>query len=343
MACYADGDAGWVVYPQGSFLLNTVVLPFGADEYDVDSVCLREIAKESTTQQRLKDEVGSVLEDYRRAHAHLADGPLVLEPRSRCWTFGYRSSLRFHLDVLPAIPNSEAGQTAILITDRDLHEWQRSDPRGFARWFQSQAATEFEAKRALLAEAAHTEPAAIPSWEVKTTLQRVVQVLKLHRNEYFADDLDARPASIMITTLAALAYQGQQELYDAVLDAAAKMPGHIQEGPNGYSVPNPVEPREDFADRWRRHPEQASRFFAWLAALGEDLREAESSRGLDRVTARLSESFGSGPVEKAAARLGDSYKHAREQGALGFAGATGLLSTAGQTPVRKHDFYGEVS
>ena len=46
LARYADGGVGWVIYPQGSFLLNTVVLPRGADEYDVDSVCLREVQKE---------------------------------------------------------------------------------------------------------------------------------------------------------------------------------------------------------------------------------------------------------------------------------------------------------
>ncbi len=343
LASYADGDAGWFVYPQGSFLLNTVVLPYGTDEYDVDSVCLREVEKEATTQRKLKGEVGAVLEDYRRAHSHLADGPIALDARSRCWTLGYRTSQRFHLDVLPAIPNPEVGGTAILITDRDLHEWQRSNPRAFARWFRSQATAEFEAKRAMLAEAAHTEPAAIPSWEVQTTLQRVVQVLKLHRNEFFAANLDARPASIMITTLAAHAYEGEQGLYEAVLDAVEKMPEHVQRTEAGYSVPNPVEPREDFADRWRRHPEQASRFFEWLAKLGEDLREAESTRGLDRVAARLSESFGSRPVEKAAEKLGGSYKQAREKGALGFAAGTGILSTTGKTPVRRHDFYGEIS
>jgi hypothetical protein len=171
----------------------------------------------------------------------------------------------------------------------------------------------------------------------------VVQVLKLHRNEFFANDLDARPASIMITTLAAHAYEGEQGLYEAVLDAVEKMPDHIQRADAGYSVPNPVEPREDFADRWRRHPEQASRFFEWLAKLGEDLREAESTRGLDRVTARLSESFGAGPVEKAAEKLGETYRQTRENGALGFAAGSGILTTSAKTPVRRHDFYGEIS
>ncbi|MBW8060560.1 MAG: hypothetical protein FVQ78_09650 [Solirubrobacterales bacterium] len=125
--------------------------------------------------------------------------------------------------------------------------------------------------------------------------------------------------------------------------AVEKMPEHVHEGAHGYSVPNPVEPREDFADRWRERPELATKFFDWLKRLGEDLREADSVRGLDHVVSRLSESFGEGPVAKAAGQLGDEYRRARERGALGFAGTTGLISTSGRTPVRDHDFYGEVS
>jgi hypothetical protein len=342
LAAHADGEAGWEVYPQGSFLLGTVVLPAGADQYDVDAVCLRRIDKEATTQAKLKAEVGAVLEAYRDAHAHLADGPVELEERSRCWTLGYRRSMRFHLDELPAIPNLEASPTGILITDRKLREWQRSDPLAFAAWFKDRAATEFFEKRLRLAEARQTEPQAIPEAEVRTTLQRVVQVLKLHRNRHFADDVESRPASILVSTLAAHAYEGEQELYDALLLAVEKMPEQIARGANGYSVPNPVEPREDFADRWRERPELAAKFFAWLERLGEDLREAESVSGLDRVIARLSESFGEQPVVKAAAQLGDEYRRSRERGALGFAGASGLVSTSGTTPVRKHDFYGEI-
>jgi len=294
LAAHADGSAGWVVHSQGSFLLNTVVLPSGSDEYDVDAVCRRSIVKASTTQAELKYEVGDVLRGF-------------------------------------------------LITDRDLHEWQRSDPLAFAAWFKDQAEAEFVAKRLRLAEAARIPPQDIPAWEVKTTLHRVVQVIKLHRNEYFRSDLDSRPASILITTLAAHAYRGERELYDAVLQAVELMPQYVQESRDGLLVPNPVEPRENFADRWRHHPELAPRFFGWLQQLGEDLRDAESRRGLDKVATRLSESFGAQPVEKAVGRLGDTYRRARETGRLGFAATSGLLSTTGAIPVRNHDFYGDAA
>lgn len=343
LAAVADGDAGWVVQPQGSFLLNTVVRPSGSDEYDLDAICRREIEKHQTTQAKLKYEVGDVLLDYRNAHHDLPDAPTGLKERNRCWTLRYPASLRFHLDVLPAIPNPEAPPSGILITDRELHAWQRSDPQAFAAWFKLQAAAEFITKRARLAEAAHTAPEAIPEWEVRTTLHRLVQVLKLHRNEYFRANLDARPASILLTTLAAHAYTGERNLYDAAVQAVELMPRYIERTREGYFVPNPVEPRENFADRWRHEPELARGFFGWLDRLGENLREVGSVQGgVDKVTARLQESLGERPVAKGAGRLADNYRRAREVGALTFAPASGMLTTGHGTRVRNHDFYGDV-
>lgn len=341
LAEYADDGSGWVVYPQGSFLLNTVVLPGVGDEYDVDTVCRREIDKHNTTQAALKFQVGDALSEYRNAHRHLPDGPIGRKERKRCWTLLYSNSQRFHLDVLPAIPNPEALPTGVLITDRELREWQRSDPLAFAAWFRRQAETEFTAKRARLAEAMHTAPLAIPEWEVKTTLHRVVQVLKLHRNEHFRDDLDSRPASILLTTLAAHSYRGEQDLYDALLQTVDLMPQYVEQTPQGPQVPNPIEPRENFADRWRDRPDLADEFFDWLEKLGEDLRDAASRHGLDRVAARLQESFGEQPVERAVGQLGDQYRAKREAGALSLAPASGVLTTGAGVPVRDHTFYGD--
>lgn len=343
LAAVADGDAGWVVQPQGSFLLNTVVRPSGSDEYDLDAVCRREIEKHQTTQAKLKYEIGDVLLDYRNAHHDLPDAPTGLKERNRCWTLRYPASLRFHLDVLPAIPNHESPPSGILITDRELRAWQRSDPQAFAAWFKLQAAAEFITKRARLAEAAHTAPEAIPEWEVRTTLHRLVQVLKLHRNEFFCANLDARPASILLTTLAAHAYTGEHNLYDAAVQAVELMPRYIERTREGYFVPNPVEPRENFADRWRHEPELARAFFGWLDRLGEDLREVASVQGgVDKVAARLQESLGEQPVAKGAGRLADNYRRTRAVGALTFAPASGMLTTGHGTRVRNHDFYGDV-
>jgi len=342
LADHADvGGDGWLVYPQGSFLLGTVVRPYGLDHYDLDAVCRRGIAKESTTQAALKADVGGVLRNYVAARMGASGGPYGVEERKRCWTLNY--SMPFHLDVLPAIPNPDGLPTGILLTDKTLHAWQHSDPIAYAAWFKERMKQEFIAKRMRLAEAARTAPEKIPDARVKTTLQRVVQVLKHHRNEFFANDLERRPASILVTTLAAHAYRGERDLNEAVLEAVELMPSYIEQDAGVWQVSNPVEPRENFADKWSSDPERAELFFAWLDQLTVDLNEADERRGLDKVAARLSESFGLEPVRKAAGRLGALYLDEREQGRLRFATSTGVLSGAGALPVKRHGFYGDNS
>lgn len=56
---------------------------------------------------------------------------------------------------------------------------------------------------------------------------------------------------------------------------------------------------------------------------------------------KLSESFGGEPIQKAAKRLGVSYLDERKCGRLRFGTSTGILSGAGELPVKGHDFYGD--
>jgi hypothetical protein len=341
LAAHADpGGQGWLIYPQGSFRLGTVVLPEGRDHYDLDAVCLRSVDKESTSQVKLKLEVGQVLANYVRAHDDAPGAPTGCEERKRCWTLSY--PIAFHLDVLPAIPNPDGTSTAILLTDKKLRAWQHSDPIAYGNWFRAQMEQEFIQKRTRLAEAARTPPEKIPESSVKTTLQRVVQVLKVHRNQFFANDLERRPASILLTTLAARVYRGEQDLTEAVGETVELMQSQVERENGRWLVLNPVEPRENFADKWNEDPSRARLFFAWLAQLDSDLREAQerNSMGIGKVAMRLAESFGAQPIEKAASRLGETLRTERERGRMGFAATSGLLSGAGAMRVKNHDFYG---
>jgi hypothetical protein len=339
LADHADpGGDGWRVYPQGSFRLGTVVRPEGVDEYDLDAVCVRALDKSQTTQAMLKGEVGEVLDRYLQARAGDPDGPTAREERKRCWTLNYPAP--FHIDVLPALPNPETQPHGILLTDRKLRHWQYSNPIAYANWFQDRMRRELVQKQVRLAEAERVPPERVPLHTIKTTLQRVVQVLKVHRNRYFADDLDSRPASILITTLAAHAYQGEASLEQAVLDTVRAMPGLVRYEDDRWLVPNPVEPRENFADKWAEHHDLASAFYDWLQRLEEDLLNAAETEGIDRAVVALSESFGE-PVTKAAAAIAEGYRSEREGGALRFSTMTGALSLAGEVPVRQHGFYGK--
>lgn len=334
------GTTDWNVYPQGSVRLGTVVLPTAnGDEYDIDLVCLRGLLKRSITQAELKSEVGEAIKAFVAAHGWRPSGPEGCKEGCRCWTLLYPHR-RFHMDALPAIPDPEGSPTAILLTDRDLRLWQYSDPIGYSNWFRSQMKTEFLREREIIAKAARASVEDVPEWRVKTKLQRMVQVLKRHRDVYFADDPDARPASILITTAATLTFQGSVgSLFEAVVRAGDRMPDHFENRAGVIWLPNPVNPAENFADKWRLHPERRHKFTRWLDQLRRDLEAAAGTSGLPRVAETLQRGFGKQPVAKAAERLGREFRGLREAGQLTVTGA-GLLGTGGETRVAHHSFYG---
>jgi hypothetical protein len=333
----ALGGADWNVYPQGSFLLGTVVSPAVAEgDYDVDLVCLRMIEKTSTTQVELKQGVGEALGQYVR----VGDG-IALAEGGRCWTL-QEAGLHFHSDVLPAIPDADGSATGILLTDRDFARWLKSDPLRYAQWFKDRMKVELLEKRAKLAEVRKSKIEDIPDSAVKTTLQRSVQVLKRHRDWHFRDDPMAGPPSILITTLAAHAYKGEQNLFEAVAMMAEAMPLYIQRDGTDWCVPNPVQPEEDFADKWRTEPDRHRNFMRWLETVKGDLSEILQVKGIPLLSERMAKSFGETVVKKSAARLGQGFKDLRETGKLTMGVGSGLLSTGttGTRQVKPHGFYG---
>ena len=257
------------LYPQGSFRLGTPIRPLlSNDEFDIDLVCRLNIKKESTTQKDLKALVGNRLKAT-------ADLGAMLKERRRCWQLVY--SKRFHLDVLPAIPDAERPGTSILLTDKELARWQCSNPIGYADWFYARMGPQVAQLREALAMAASAAVEEIPEWRVRTPLQRAVQLLKRHRDIRFAADSDNRPVSIIVTTLAAHAYRQQQHTYEALIQIIKGMPRFIEERAGRWWIANPVHPDENFADKWNETPAKKDAFIKWLRAAEADLLEMADS------------------------------------------------------------------
>lgn len=282
------------IYSQGSFRLGTVIRPVDEEgEYDLDMGCrLRTgITKATHTQQQLKELVGADLEDYRSGRGIKEQK----EEKHRCWRLKYADTLKFHLDTVPSIPESFEHRQIIreaivktgapdelarlvanltgAITDdrmwnyRFIHDdWRLSNSEGFARWFEfrMKLAKALMESRALRAKVAKVDD--LPAYQWKSPLQRCVQLLKRHRDIMYADDSDGKPASIIITTLSAQAYRGEIEIADA-LDTILSTMGTLVNSTKPR-IPNPVNPAEDFADRWydpaSRHHNLDEKFWSWL-------------------------------------------------------------------------------
>lgn len=339
----AERGIEWRIHAQGSFLLGTVVRPATPDgEYDIDLVCLLPLLKESISQAELKERVGDQLRAYRRWKILTGqdDGPASCEARRRCWTLGY-PDLGFHLDVLPSIPDIELPPTGILLTDRELRAWQHSNPLGYGAWFRERS-TELQLKLHEAARAKNIDVADVPTWRVRSTLQRVVQVLKWHAMVFFAEYPDLKPPSILLTTLAALAYRGESDLFAATHHVVATVHEHVEKRDGRYWVPNPAHPGENFADKWNEYPDRRDAFLKWHAEIGNVLHNLAQLQGsgLDVVVATLEKAFPSDAVRTSAARYGEHLRRQRVDRLLHVA-PTGLITTTPSGPrLPDHTFHG---
>jgi hypothetical protein len=304
------------IFPQGSFRLGTAIRPLDeSEEYDLDLACkLRDgISKDSHTQETLKKLIGIELEAYRKARGIKSE----LEPKHRCWRLEYQDDLSFHMDIVPCIPADEkrrkailesirktgldeyvagsASQTTISITD-DRHEgykhicddWNISNPEGYAKWFEYRMNPQ---QTRILLEKAQVDD--VPLFKKKTPLQQVIQILKRHRDNWSKDNPDSKPISIIITTLAARAYNGETDIVAALGNVLEKMGGLVN--PTKPRVPNPVDPEEDFADRWYRqdclHLRLEKNFNDWLLQARTDFQHITSTTDTEFLCEQIEEKF----------------------------------------------------
>ncbi|WP_185268931.1 nucleotidyltransferase domain-containing protein [Halopseudomonas xiamenensis] len=310
------------VYVQGSFRLGTAIRPLSEEEeYDVDSVCvLGNLGTGNLTQKQLKTLVGDEIKAYRRSQNMVKP---VREGR-RCWVLSYADGAQFHMDIVPAVPNAarqrlilEArgldlrwSNTAMVITDirSPVYEyisddWQRSNPKGYAEWFRLRMGAVFEQRRRALAESIKASVEDIPEYRIRTPLQSAIMILKRHRDGMFVGRYDERPISIIITTLAAHAYNGEEKIADALYSILSRMDQFIEVDGHRCIIRNPSDPLENFADKWPEHPERKQAFFEWLAQARHDFgelgRQVERRRLVESVQPRMGDVAG-----RAASRLG---------------------------------------
>ena len=334
------------IYPQGSVNLGTTIPPVKAnDGYDVDLVYRRDLAKSGITQADLVNQTGGQLTRYIEYLKRQGESVPQLMPRRRCWALNYEG--HFHMDVLPAIPDDEAAVyslrnqgDAILITDRELRAWQHSNPKGYADWFYERESAILPEQRRLAAKAFNVGVESIPIERVRTPLRRAIQLLKRHRDIRYVGDPDDKPISIIITTLAALAYANQTNAFDAFDHIARNMKSFIKPQNGGWWIGNPVNPKENFADKWSEHPQRAKRFFEWVTQVETDLANAQRQVGIHQFAKSLSPIFGTEIVEKSVEKFGRRMDERHQQGDLRMSAKTGALGGAGVV-VPKNTWYGE--
>jgi len=150
---------------------------------------------------------------------------------------------------------------------------------------------------------------------------------------------------MIITTLAAKLYEGEDDILSALMNIITKISYHAALVDNRYAelhesiaqrelirrksdgtweIQNPVNPAENFAERWHDDGNiRAKAFFAWVACVRQDMEEALRTASFNDLKELLSDRFG----ERAFNNAWSSYESSVQDHSLGLTvGAPRMLT-----------------
>jgi len=308
--------------------LDTTVKPIGRNEYDLDLVCQLQIAW-------VRFDPKAVLELVERRLAEHETYRTMITTLKRCVRLTYAN--QFHMDILPAAPDPPTGLTCVRVPDRKLAEWKHSNPIGYAEWFEERAALRVTEMAKVV------EPIPAPGdLATKPPLKIAVQILKRWRDVRYLRTPDLAPISIVLTTLAATHYEGEDSpvvaLTRIVDRIVAAIPVHGR-----LIVLNPRNPREDLSERWDTDKKAYAAFIDGMIELRDQLRAFNAGRGLPMIAESLAPIIGGDLAKKTIGTQASFVQEQRNGGRLRI-GTTGALTTstaARTTAVRNNTFYGK--
>ena len=168
-----------------------------------------------------------------------------------------------------------------------------TNPRGYAEWFK-------ERMRIVRSKFLRDSIERVPEYPKKTVLQRAIQLLKRHRDVYFSTRNDElKPISMIITTLMAKCYKGENQLFEFICKALANMELYIEQDADGkYTISNPVMSIENFADKWNEYPQKAVEFYNWTKQAYVDFTNLEEINTYSALDKAFKELFSQKPVDR---------------------------------------------
>lgn len=340
------------IYPQGSFAFGTVVRPSTKDasaSYDLDFVC--QIV--GSRNEYAPSELRAKLEDVLKSNKTYADR---LKVDDKCFTIEYADigEIGFSIDIVPATGESDEIKhqlvrkssspdlidTSIAIPEcsgERQYRWITNNPKGFRKWFNDINAPFLAASRKSERQRIFEESSSvyasveeIPYELERSALQRVIQILKCHRNNYYASITDGdniKPISAIINvTVAKIAERYNPnctvfELLNHVLTEFAIYGDYqnitakdfkqrygdrsVFSRPEGkWYIENPANPEDNLADQWNNDSRIPAKFFQWIGVAKQDLLSSLEQKDDQQFRAVLESSFGSRAVSEP---LGKKY------------------------------------
>lgn len=335
------------VYTQGSFALGTVVKPTeDSEDYDLDLVCEFERQYNLSAESLKCDVVKPLLEKYKKIKGEIVN-------KRRCWHVEYEDLPNFHMDIIPAINRNSHIDITDHNEDSDTYEYIGSNPKGYIEWFNSKKSE----RRKIILENHCRENATIlkssadiekiKEYNLKTPLQKAIQILKRHRDIMFADDKDhLKPISIIITTIAAELYQNEDNIVDTLENILNNAESYINKNMVGteFHINNPTytgKDVENFADKWNAHPERATAFFEWLKKAKSDLVDKRVYNMFrTQMADNLSQCLGANTTQRVFSKIAEEERSAIENQAKKIDTSTGAISSTGNVSIPRSHHYG---
>ena len=354
------------IYSQGSVRIKTAVKPIGQDEFDVDLVLYLPNARNAD-----RDEIMEAVRSRLNAHGTYSK---LLSELPRGFRINYTGE--YHLDITPGKEHEQFwlnGQPLWVPDKRE--EFKESNAKGFAEWFDEicKLLPQRSLTREMFESIANESVEELPSQHLKAPLNRIIQILKRHRDEWGQSTKNSlakyKPISVLITTLATKAYKEAVNSskvydndYDVILDVIELMPHYIEQIEGEYLVTNPSMQQENYAEKWNRTKDNEGdslrhAFFSWHQNAASTFEELamKNNEGMDVVLESLSAAFGEQPVNSAHQVMMTRFNNARQNNNLGVSLATGAVlplssvthaaqsHTAVQAvaPVKANTFYGD--
>lgn len=287
-------------YPQGSFLLGTVVRPYkdGKDKiYDLDVISMIDKEKFDTNPNQTKNDVGELLKESGLYSEKLK------EEDTHCWTLEYANvgDVGFTLDIVPSVVNDYSvydnynettiDQKSISITERisdGRYEWKQSNPIGFGDWF-SQISNRHMSESQIIQQRSrllyelrglYASAEEIPTYLYRSSLQRSVQLLKRIRDVYYERKTNQlyKPSTFLLTSLVASAVEHEDnlsvdEIINIFINGYKKGTISIMHGGN---IINPIDSSEVINYGWtRKHHES---MIDWLNHIEKYLLNIETRK-----------------------------------------------------------------
>lgn len=300
------------IYPQGSFALGTIIKPLKngkRSEYDLDCICLIS-GYDHLSPKEFRENLLKILKESNIYSEKLKE-------YDKCLTLEYSdiNGVAFNIDILPA---KAAEGTFIYLTNKkntNNVDWFKSNPKGYTIWFNETNDKYPEAEKiSNFLETLNFQNSVekLPDLFERSSLQRVIQILKYHRDSYYfkRKKENKKVISAIITTLCTqiagttnytnlntinlLEYITKKiSLYAELiikenLDQRYSEMKIIKKTNCKWEILNPVNPADNLADSWNDDSEKPVLFFEWIKEVEKDF----SSTTDKEFASNLSNTFG---------------------------------------------------